>query len=79
MIVFDIDRIRCHFSRRVTIADMPGGLHQAGRIFGADFDKLLRRGFHDDEATIFELQRIAVIQQNGLLKIEQKLGSGSTL
>ena len=79
MIVFDIDRIRRDFGRRVTIADMPGGLHQAGGIFGADFDKLLRRGLHDDEATILQLQRVAIIQHDRLLKIEQEFGSGSAL
>ena len=79
VIIFDIDGIRRHFGGRVTIADVPGGLHQAGGVFGADFDKLLRRGLHDDEATILQLQRVAIIQHNGLLKIEQKLGPGSAL
>ena len=79
VIIFDIDRIRRDFGRRVTIADMPGGLHQAGRIFGADFDKLLRRGLHDNEAAILQLQRVAIIQHDRFLKIEQEFGSGSAL
>lgn len=75
MIVFDIDRVGRHFCRRMAIADVPCGFHQSSRIFGADFNKPLRRCLDCDEATIFELQRIAIVQHGGLIEIEQEFGA----
>ena len=75
MIVFNIDRVRCHFGRRVAIANMPSRFHQARRIIGTNFNELLRRSFHGNQAAIFELQRIAIVQHNGLIEIEQELGT----
>lgn len=73
MIIFDVDCVRRDFRRRVAIADVPRRLHQAGRIFSADFNKLLRRSFDGDQAAIFKLQRIAIVQHDGLIEIEQKV------
>lgn len=79
VIVFDVNRIRRHFRRRVAVTDMPGRLHQTRRIFGADFDELLRRGLHGDEAAILELQRIAIVEHSGLVEIEQEFSSRRAL
>ena len=73
MIIFDVDRVRRDFRWCVAIADVPRRLHQAGRIFRTDFNKLLRRGFDGDQAAIFKLQRIAIVQHDGLIEIEQKI------
>jgi hypothetical protein len=75
MIVFDIDRVGRHFCRRMAVANVPCGFHQSSRIFGADFNKLLRRCLDCDEATIFELQGIAIVQHDGLIKIEKEFGA----
>jgi hypothetical protein len=72
MILFDIDRVRRHFRRRMAVTDVPCGFHQSSRIFGTDFDQLLRRGFDRDEATVFKLQRIAIVQHCGLIEIEKE-------
>jgi hypothetical protein len=75
MILFDIDRVRRHFRRRMAVTDVPCGFHQSSRIFGADFNELLRRCLDCDEATIFELQGIAIVQHDGLIKIEKEFGA----
>ena len=72
MILFDIDRVRRDLGRCVTIANMPSCLQKPHRIFSFDFDERLRRGFHKNKRTIFELDRITIIQGRGLFKIEQK-------
>ncbi len=75
MIIFDIDRIGRHFCRSVTVADVPCGFHQTRRIFRPDLDKLLRCCLDCDEASIFELQRIAIVQHDSLVEIEQEFGA----
>jgi hypothetical protein len=72
MIIFNIDRICRHFGWCMAIANMPGRFHQARRILCANFYKLLRRRLHKNEAPIIQFQRIAIIEDCGLLKIEQK-------
>lgn len=79
VIVFDVNGIRRHFRRRMAVADMPSRLHQTRRIFGADFNELLRRGLHGDEAAIFELQRITIVEHSGLVEIEQEFRSRRAL
>jgi hypothetical protein len=72
MIVLDINGFGRYFGRRMAVADMPCGLHQARGIFGADFDEFLRRSLDEDEAPIFELQRVAIVEYRGLVEIEKK-------
>ena len=72
MIVFDIDRVCRDLGRCVAVADVPRDFEQAQRVFRANFEQRLRRGLDQNEAAIFEFQRIAIIQDGGLFKIEQE-------
>ena len=72
VIFFDIDRIGSDLRRRVPIADMPGDAQEPQRIFGLNFQEFLRRRFNHNKPPIFELQRIAVIEPGGFIKIEQE-------
>ena len=60
MIILDVDGVGGDFGRRVPVADMPGDAHQAQRILGANFEKVLRRGLDRDQTAILQLQRIAI-------------------
>lgn len=73
MVVLDIDRIGGDLGRGVAVADMPGDAHQAQRVLGADLEQALRRGLDQDEATILQLDRVAVVQCGRLVEIEQNV------
>lgn len=73
VILLDVDRALGNLRRRVPIADMPRQTQEPLRATRGDFDKALRRSLHLHEASILELQRIAVVQYRGLFQIEQDL------
>lgn len=72
VIVFDIDRIRGDLGRCVAVADVPRYFEQAQRVFRTNFEQRLGCRFHQNEAAIFEFQRIAIIQDGRLFKIKQE-------
>ncbi len=66
----------CHDLRRqMAVAEMPGKTNQMLRIDPPDLDQRLGRRDHLDQATIFEHQRIAAAQRDGVFQIEQELKS----
>jgi len=72
VIVLDIDRLRSDFGGRMTVADVPRHFQQPQRIVGLDFQQRFGGGFDEDQRTILELQRIAIIQDRRFVEIEQK-------
>jgi hypothetical protein len=73
VVILDINRVSRDFSRGVTIADVPAHAHQAQRVLGPDFQKLLGCRLDGDQPPIFQLHRIAVIQHAGLVQVEQQI------
>lgn len=72
VVLLDIERLRGHLGRRMPAAEKIGGLQEAQRVLGAEFQEPLRRGLHPDEAAIFELHRVAVVEHGRLVEVEQK-------
>jgi hypothetical protein len=58
--------------RQMAIAEMPGDPHQMKRIGAADFHQRLGRGDHLDQAAVFQHQRIAAAQRDGVFEVEQE-------
>lgn len=73
MVVLDIDRVRRDLRGRVPVADMPGDAHQPQRVLGPHFEQALRSGSDQDQAAVFELHGIAIVQNRRLVEIEQDL------
>jgi hypothetical protein len=59
-------------SRQMAVAEMPGDANQMLRILAADFHQWLRRSHDFDQPAVFEQQRVAAAQCDGMLKIEQE-------
>ena len=51
---------------------MPGDPHQMQRIAAADFEQRLGRGDHLDQPAVFEHQRVAAAQRDGVFEVEQE-------
>jgi hypothetical protein len=69
-IVLDVDRIGVELSRDMPLAEMPGQAHESRRVFRADLEEPLRRGFHLHQAAVLQLHRIAVVERRRLVQIE---------
>jgi hypothetical protein len=72
MIGRDIDCVPGHFRRHMAVAEMPGDFHQPERIFGRDLDQVFGFCGNAHELAVFELERVAVFENGGISKIEQK-------
>jgi hypothetical protein len=59
----------------MTVAEMPGETNQMLRVGAPDFNQGLRRRHHLDQAAIFQHQRVAAAQRDGVLKVEQEIKS----
>ncbi len=79
MVVLDIDGVRRDLRRCVPVADMPGDAHQPQRVLGPHFEQALHSGPDQDQAAVFELHGIAVIQNRRLVEIEQNLAPAIAL
>jgi hypothetical protein len=64
----NVENVRADFRGNVLAAKLPGEAQQTGRIAGADFQQRFLGGAHADEASILELQRIAVLQAHGAVQ-----------
>jgi hypothetical protein len=64
----NVENVRADFRGNVLAAKLPGEAQQTGRIAGADFQQRFLGGAHADEASILELQRIAVLQARGAVQ-----------
>ena len=63
-----VENLRANLGGNVLAAELPGEAQQTGRIAGADFQQRFLGGAHADEASILELQRIAVLQAHGAVQ-----------
>lgn len=79
MVVLDIDGVCRDFRRCVPVADMPGDAHQPQRVLGPHFEQALRSGPDQDQAAVFELHGIAIVQNRRLVEIEQDLAPAIAL
>ncbi len=71
MVMGDVDCIRRDLGRRVPVADMPGHGEKTQRVFRADFHQVLGCSSNADQATILQLERVAIIEHRCLVQIEQ--------
>jgi hypothetical protein len=72
MIAPDAELPARDLNRQMTIAEVPGYAREILRLVAADLRQGLRRGHDFDKAAIFQHQGIAMAQDQGLGKIEQK-------
>ncbi|GIQ72021.1 hypothetical protein BraRD5C2_04570 [Bradyrhizobium sp. RD5-C2] len=72
MIPANAQALRHDLRRQMAIAEMPGDPDQMMRIAAADFRERLRSSDHLDEAAVFQHQRVAAAQRDGVVEIEQK-------
>jgi hypothetical protein len=77
MIKADAYLAREELHRQMAIAEMPGDAHQRILVMSVDVEHPLRHGPHSHQAPIFEPQRIARPQGNGLRQVEHDLGAGN--
>ncbi len=58
--------------RQMAVAEMPGDAHQMRRIGAPDLDQRLGRRHHFDQPSVFQHQRVAAAQRDGVFKIEEE-------
>ncbi|MDR6661844.1 putative Rdx family selenoprotein [Tardiphaga robiniae] len=75
MIAADTQPLGHDLRRQMAIAEMPGEPHQMAGIGTTDLDQRLRRCDHLDQAAVFQHQRIAAAQGDGVFEIEQEFQS----
>ena len=63
---------RHDLGRQMAIAEMPGDPDQMQGIGAADLDQRFRSRHHLDQPSVFQHQRIAAAQRDGVLEIEQE-------
>ena len=59
--------------RKMPVTDMPAEFGKMDGIGRKHFEQLFFTGYHFDEPAIIQLQRIAMIQRNRRLKIDENL------
>lgn len=72
MIVLNINGIGCQLCRHMTITDQQDCFHKPKRIISLDFKQRFRCRFHKHQPAIIQFERIPIIQNGCLFKIEQK-------
>ena len=72
VIAADAQAFRHDLGRQMAIAEMPGDPDQMQRIRTADFEQRLGGRHHLDQPAVFQHQRIAAAQRDGVLQIEQE-------
>lgn len=75
MIAADAQPLGHDLRRQMAVAEMPGEPHQMAGIGTTDLDQRLRRCDHLDQAAVFQHQRIAAAQGDGVFEIEQEFQS----
>lgn len=68
----DAQALADDLGRQMTIAEMPRDPHQMLRIGAADFHQRLGCCDHFDQPAVFEYQRIAAAQRDGLFQVQQE-------
>ena len=72
VVAADAQALRHDLGRQVAVAEMPGDPHQMERIGATDFDQRFGGCDHLDQAAVFQHQRIAAAQGDGIFQIEQE-------
>ena len=72
VIAADAQALRHDLRRQMAVAEMPGDPDQMQGIGAADFEQRLRDRHHLDQPSIFQHQRIAAAQRDGVFEIEQE-------
>jgi hypothetical protein len=72
MIAANAETLADNLGRQMTVAEMPGDTHQMMRIGAANFHQRLGCSDHFDQTAIFQHQRIATAQGNGVFQIKQE-------
>lgn len=73
VIAANAQALRHDLRRQVAIAEMPGDPNQMQGIDAPDLDQRLGSRDHLDQTAVFEHQRIAATQRDGMLQVEQEL------
>ena len=69
----DAQAFRHDLGRQMAIAEMPGDPDQMQGIGAADFEQRLGGRHHLDQPSVFQHQRIAAAQRDGVFEIKQEL------
>jgi hypothetical protein len=72
MIAADAQALRHDLGRQMAVAKMPGDADQMQRIGAADLEQRLCGRDHLDQPAVFQHQRVAAAQCDGVLQIEQE-------
>jgi len=73
--VLDEDGVCDHFDRNMAAPGLPGEPQQTHRIFGPNFQQLLRSSGDLDQPAILKLHRITVVERRRLVEIEGELAA----
>lgn len=72
VIAADAQALRHDLRRQMAVAEMPGDANQMQRISAADLDQRFSGRHHLDQPAVFQHQRIAAAQRDGIFEIEQE-------
>ena len=72
MIAANAQALRHDLRRQMAVAEMPGDADQMQGIGAADLDQWLGRRHHLDQPSVFQHQRIAAAQGDGVFEVEQE-------
>ena len=72
VIAADAQALRHDLRRQMAVAEMPGDPDQMQRIGAADLEQRLGGRDHLDQPAVFQHQRIAAAQRDGVFQIEQE-------
>jgi hypothetical protein len=72
MVAADAQALRHDLGRQMAVAEVPGKPDQMLRVGAADLDQRLGSRDHLDHPAVFEHQRVAAAQRDGVLEIEQE-------
>ena len=72
VIAADAQALRHDLRRQMAVAEMPGDPDQMMRIGALDLEQRLRRRDHFDQPAVFQHQRVAAAQCDGVFEVEQE-------
>ena len=72
VIAANAQALRHDLCRQMAVAEMPGDPNQMQRIGAADLEQRLGGRHHLDQPSVFQHQRIAAAQRDGVFQIEQE-------
>jgi hypothetical protein len=72
MIAPNAQALRHDLGRQMAVAEMPGDADQMQGVGAADFNQRLGGGHHLDQPAVFQHQRVAAAQRDGVFEIKQE-------